>query len=123
MRKPEWITNWRTIFIAKHLYKKIVGPAIAPALRLSCCSTDRAIVDQANEQGWMNGSTAVVGVVADRKLYIGNIGDSEAILIEMKYDALLLSLSLSFVEFILFFSITKRWEGKPDQLDHSTQGV
>jgi len=47
-------------------------------------STDKTIVDQANEQGWMNGSTAVVGIVADKKLYIGNIGDSEAILISIE---------------------------------------
>jgi len=46
--------------------------------------TDKAIVEQANEQGWMNGSTAVVGVVADGKLYIGNIGDSEAILVSVE---------------------------------------
>jgi len=53
-------------------------------------STDKTIVDQANEQGWMNGSTAVVGVVADGKLFIGNIGDSEAILVSVeKYDSLL----------------------------------
>lgn len=32
----------------------------------------------------MNGSTAVVGVVADKKLYIGNIGDSEAILVSVE---------------------------------------
>jgi len=45
--------------------------------------TDKTIVDQANEQGWMNGSTAVVGIVANNKLYIGNIGDSEAILVSL----------------------------------------
>lgn len=47
--------------------------------------TDKAIVDQANSEGWMNGSTAVVGIVADGRLHMANIGDSEAILVAVKY--------------------------------------
>jgi protein phosphatase 2C family protein 2/3 len=57
---------------------------VPDAISRGFLSTDKTIVDQANEQGWMNGSTAVVGIVADKKLYMGNIGDSEAILISIE---------------------------------------
>jgi len=57
--------------------------------------TDKVIVEKANEQGWMNGSTAVVGIVADRKLFIGNIGDSEAILVVVAKDGALATHNLT----------------------------
>lgn len=43
--------------------------------------TDEAIVKISNEEGWMNGSTGVAGVIVDHKLYIANVGDSEACLV------------------------------------------
>jgi serine/threonine protein phosphatase PrpC len=44
-------------------------------------TTDTVIVEESNKRGWMNGSTAVVGVLVDHTLYIANIGDSEAVLV------------------------------------------
>mmetsp|Transcript_4679 Transcript_4679/g.5072 ORF Transcript_4679/g.5072 Transcript_4679/m.5072 type:complete len:355 (+) Transcript_4679:52-1116(+) len=46
--------------------------------------TDETIVSLSNEKGWMNGSTAVCGIVVDKTLYIANIGDSEGVLIKEK---------------------------------------
>lgn len=44
-------------------------------------TTDAVIVEESNKRGWMNGSTAVVGVLVDYTLYVANIGDSEAVLV------------------------------------------
>jgi len=44
-------------------------------------TTDEHIIKTSNEKGWMNGSTAVVGLICNKKLYAANIGDSEAILV------------------------------------------
>lgn len=46
-------------------------------------TTDKTIVEAANREGWMNGSTAVAAVVADGELFVGNIGDSEAVLVSV----------------------------------------
>ena len=46
--------------------------------------TDETIVRKSIEDGWMNGSTGVVGVIVDRKLYIANVGDSEACIVSEK---------------------------------------
>jgi serine/threonine protein phosphatase PrpC len=54
---------------------------VSEALVTGFKTTDKAIVDQANAEGWMNGSTAVVGIVVDGHLHMANIGDSEAILV------------------------------------------
>lgn len=54
---------------------------IEAALRAGFAETDLKIVTKSNEEGWMNGSTGVVGVLVDSKLYIANVGDSEACLV------------------------------------------
>eukprot|EP01126_Amoeba_proteus_P031192 TRINITY_DN3066_c0_g1_i10.p1 TRINITY_DN3066_c0_g1~~TRINITY_DN3066_c0_g1_i10.p1 ORF type:complete len:290 (-),score=43.47 TRINITY_DN3066_c0_g1_i10:374-1243(-) len=45
---------------------------------------DSVVVTKANEEGWMNGTTAVVALVIDGVLYVGNIGDSEACLVSVR---------------------------------------
>lgn len=45
-------------------------------------------IRRCNRLGWMNGSTAVTAVVADGKLFVGNIGDSEACLVSLEYVTL-----------------------------------
>jgi protein phosphatase 2C family protein 2/3 len=76
--------------VEKHLHINIFASEafksgnIPGSLTHGFLMTDKAIVEQANEQGWMNGSTAVAGIVADGKLFIGNIGDSEAVLVAVE---------------------------------------
>jgi len=44
---------------------------------------DKIVVERANAEGWMNGTTAVVGMVVDGTLYIANVGDAEACLVSV----------------------------------------
>jgi len=44
---------------------------------------DKVIVEEANNNNWMNGSTCVCGLVLDGSLYVANIGDSEGILVSV----------------------------------------
>jgi len=44
---------------------------------------DRVVVEEANKNNWMNGSTCVVGLVLDGVLTVANIGDSEGVLISV----------------------------------------
>eukprot|EP01126_Amoeba_proteus_P014085 TRINITY_DN160_c0_g1_i3.p1 TRINITY_DN160_c0_g1~~TRINITY_DN160_c0_g1_i3.p1 ORF type:complete len:298 (-),score=34.15 TRINITY_DN160_c0_g1_i3:85-891(-) len=45
---------------------------------------DSVVVAKANEEGWMNGTTAVVAIIIDGVLYVGNVGDSEACLVSIR---------------------------------------
>jgi protein phosphatase 2C family protein 2/3 len=60
---------------------KFAAGDIQGALTEGFLETDEAIVSTSNQEGWMNGSTGVVAVVADTKVYIANVGDSEACLV------------------------------------------
>lgn len=51
---------------------------IEGALKAGFAQTDDEIVKKSNADGWMNGSTGVVAILVDNKLYIANVGDSEA---------------------------------------------
>lgn len=46
---------------------------------------DKIVVDRANAEGWMNGTTAVVCMVLDGTLYVANVGDAEACLVAVEY--------------------------------------
>lgn len=73
--------------VQNDLHKNIVNKPkfaagdIEGALTEGFLETDENIVKISNEQGWMNGSTGVVAVVVDTKVYIANVGDSEACLV------------------------------------------
>jgi len=73
--------------IQKILHPLIVGSReflnkdVDNALIKGFAEADAYCVSQANESGYMNGCTAVVGLILDGHLHIANLGDSEAILI------------------------------------------
>jgi len=54
---------------------------IVSAIKEGFAEVDEKIVKLSNEAGWMNGSTGVIAVLVDTKLYIANVGDSEACLV------------------------------------------
>jgi len=56
------------------------------ALEKAFEEADKIVVAESIEKNYMNGCTAVVGVVVDGVLYIANIGDSEGILISVEND-------------------------------------
>lgn len=78
--------------VEKHLHKNIFsqeelkGGDVTKALNVGFEKTDATIVEASNKNGWMNGSTAVVGLLLDHQLYIANVGDSEAILVAENAD-------------------------------------
>jgi len=51
-------------------------------------TVDDFVVEKSNNEGWMNGTTAVVGMVLDGTLYIGNVGDAEACLVSVVNNAI-----------------------------------
>jgi serine/threonine protein phosphatase PrpC len=55
------------------------------ALEKAFEEADRIVVADSLENNYMNGCTAVVGVVVDGVLHIANIGDSEGILVSVRY--------------------------------------
>lgn len=73
--------------VQDELHKNVVSKAafakgdIETAIQEGFAETDEHIVEKSNTDGWMNGSTGVVGVLVDSKLYIANVGDSEACLV------------------------------------------
>lgn len=73
--------------VQSELHKNVVSKAqfqsgdIYAALSEGFAQTDDFIVTKSNEEGWMNGSTGVVSVLVDNKLYTANVGDSEACLV------------------------------------------
>jgi integrin-linked kinase-associated serine/threonine phosphatase 2C len=64
------------------------------AIRVAFDRVDLFIKREARSGGWVSGTTAAVAVIADDRLYIGNLGDSEIILgrrrqiWSSKYDSL-----------------------------------
>lgn len=48
-------------------------------------AVDKVVVDKANAEGWMNGTTAVVGMILDGVLHVANVGDAEACLVSVEY--------------------------------------
>jgi len=59
---------------------------VTAALNKAFEEADRIVVADSIEKNYMNGCTAVVGVIFDGTLYIANIGDSEAILVSVDGD-------------------------------------
>jgi len=78
--------------VEKHLHKNIFGQEelkgadVEKAITTGFEKTDATIVEASNTNGWMNGSTAVVGLLLDHTMYIANVGDSEAILVSENAD-------------------------------------
>jgi serine/threonine protein phosphatase PrpC len=78
--------------VEKHLHKNIFsqeelkGADVLKAINVGFEKTDATIVEASNKNGWMNGSTAVIGLLLDHNMYIANVGDSEAILVSENAD-------------------------------------
>jgi len=75
------------IVAEKELHKQILnnpdflsGKDIEGALAKAFRDTDDIIARKAQEEGWNNGSTAVIVLIIDDTIWLANIGDSEAIL-------------------------------------------
>ncbi|XP_049851957.1 protein spalten-like [Schistocerca gregaria] len=72
-----------------YLHRKIVEAPefrlgrIEDAIRVGFRETDELIVMKSNENQWMNGSTGVILLLMERRLYVANVGDSEASLVEL----------------------------------------
>jgi len=88
------------IMCEKHLHKNILSdPAfstgdIETAFKRGFKETDKVVLEEAANKMWRSGSTVVITIVVENRIYIANVGDSEAVLAkrnESKYDAILLS--------------------------------
>jgi len=66
-------------------FEQLKGTDVLKAINVGFEKTDATIVESSLKHGWMNGSTAVIGLLLDHNLYIANVGDSEAILVSEKY--------------------------------------
>jgi len=53
---------------------------VEEALREGFRKADALILEKSARDGWKNGTTAVVGFVLSRTVYVANVGDSEAIM-------------------------------------------
>lgn len=49
-------------------------------------AVDKIVVEKANAEGWMNGTTAVVAMILDGTLHVANVGDAEACLVSVEGD-------------------------------------
>lgn len=56
------------------------------SLSLGFQQVDKIVVEKANTEGWMNGTTAVVAMILDGTLYVANVGDAEACLVSVEGD-------------------------------------
>ena len=66
----------------KHIAKtaEFASGRITEAFAKGFVSADKAIILEGQQRGFKDGSTAVVAVVHDGKIFVGNAGDSEAVL-------------------------------------------
>jgi serine/threonine protein phosphatase PrpC len=49
---------------------------------------DQHVIEKANAEGWMNGTTAAIAMILDGTLYAANVGDAEASLVAVENDKL-----------------------------------
>jgi len=74
---------------AEHLHLDVVGApsflsgSIPDALTLGFSKTDKYILETGAKHKWTNGATAVVVFIVGNTLYLGNAGDSEAVLAQI----------------------------------------
>jgi len=86
---------------AEHLHKEVVRSptflqgSVQEALTLGFSKTDKHILETGAKQKWTNGATAVVVFIIGHTIYLGNAGDSEALLAQIgeqsEHEAHLLS--------------------------------
>lgn len=74
--------------VAQQLHPAVIGHKnfsedVQAALTEGFASVDKGVVELCNNNSWMIGTTAVVGVIVDGKLVVANVGDSEAIAISI----------------------------------------
>jgi serine/threonine protein phosphatase PrpC len=78
-------------FVAEKLHAAIFGTQEfqdgkpEDSLSIGFHQVDKEVVELANREGWMNGTTAVVAMVLDGTLYVANVGDAEACLVSVEY--------------------------------------
>eukprot|EP01097_Dermamoeba_algensis_P000878 TRINITY_DN1323_c0_g2_i1.p1 TRINITY_DN1323_c0_g2~~TRINITY_DN1323_c0_g2_i1.p1 ORF type:complete len:347 (+),score=56.61 TRINITY_DN1323_c0_g2_i1:56-1096(+) len=53
---------------------------VEAAIKHGFVTTDSLILETGSREGWKTGSTAVISVIKEKFLYVGNVGDSEAVL-------------------------------------------
>jgi len=68
---------------------------VEEALREGFRKADALILEKSARDGWKNGTTAVVGFVLSRTVYVANVGDSEAIMGRRQSDGSLKPVVLS----------------------------
>eukprot|EP01127_Copromyxa_protea_P011119 TRINITY_DN2778_c0_g1_i1.p1 TRINITY_DN2778_c0_g1~~TRINITY_DN2778_c0_g1_i1.p1 ORF type:complete len:305 (-),score=67.01 TRINITY_DN2778_c0_g1_i1:35-949(-) len=79
-------------FVAEELHKTIFGSQEfkegkpEESISQSFEQVDKIIVEKANAEGWMNGTTAAVTMILDGTLYAANVGDAEACLVSVEDD-------------------------------------
>eukprot|EP01120_Amphizonella_sp_Union-15-10_P014685 TRINITY_DN7215_c0_g1_i1.p1 TRINITY_DN7215_c0_g1~~TRINITY_DN7215_c0_g1_i1.p1 ORF type:complete len:331 (+),score=86.72 TRINITY_DN7215_c0_g1_i1:58-1050(+) len=78
-------------FSAKELHHLIFGAQnwkedIKGALSNGFQQLDQKFLEEAKKKGWDSGATAVVAVLINDNLYVGNVGDSEACLVRVDGD-------------------------------------
>jgi serine/threonine protein phosphatase PrpC len=87
------------IMIEKLLHKTIIEDSlfttdISNSIRNGFLSTDKQVLDVSSKDNWCSGSTVVVTAITNKTLYLGNVGDSEAVLAKRTsngYEPILLS--------------------------------
>eukprot|EP01087_Luapelamoeba_hula_P003988 TRINITY_DN1395_c0_g1_i4.p1 TRINITY_DN1395_c0_g1~~TRINITY_DN1395_c0_g1_i4.p1 ORF type:complete len:353 (-),score=56.01 TRINITY_DN1395_c0_g1_i4:14-1072(-) len=91
-----------SIMAGDHLHKNLfsdskigTGSRVEEALRAAFMNTDKILLESSEQNGWKNGTTAVVTLIIGSLLYLANAGDSECVLVKRKkeggYKAVLLS--------------------------------
>lgn len=61
---------------------------VEEAIKIGFAATDKRILEFARREEWSNGTTAVSSFLIGNTLYIGNVGDSEAVLAKQNGDTL-----------------------------------
>lgn len=81
--------------VEKILHKNILlHPAfekrdIETAIKEGFANTDKQVLERAKDENWHSGTTVVLSMILDNKLYVANAGDSEAVLGKRNADGTL----------------------------------
>jgi serine/threonine protein phosphatase PrpC len=73
-------------YCAENLHKIIIGQEvfadgnIEGAIKEGFVKTDQVVLQKSQEEPWTCGATAVFVLIAQGNLYVGNVGDSEAVM-------------------------------------------
>lgn len=73
-------------YCADNLHKFIIGQEvfadgnIEGAIKEGFVKTDQAVLQKSQEETWSCGATAVFVLITNGSIYVGNVGDSEAVM-------------------------------------------